>query len=582
MRLSFRTRYFAAAMIPVVAAVAVLDVALSRQARDEIEAEARLTLTRIIAFASSELPGAGSSPGDLQRFARAVGASDARVTIIARDGKVLADSAIADDAVASMQDHSDRPEFVQALAEGGGTAVRYSATLDTHLMYVARRVDLPAGAVVLRLALPMVRLEAESRERRTALGIALAASLAIAAAGVWFSTAVLTRRVRRLSAAATMMAGGWDGVPVDANRGDELAVLARALSDLARSNRESLDRLAAEGRRVRTILDAMREGVMAVGADGRVTLVNRAMLALAGLPEAPSDARPADLFRVPELLEAIDAALAGRSMSRETQVSHPGPATLLVDAAPIPDGGGAVVVLHDTTEVHRLHQVRRDFVANVSHELRNPIATVQAAAETLAVLGEGEIEDQRRLVDTISRQSERMGALVRDLLDLARVEAGQYPMRPEDTDLRPLVEAAMASIAPRASAKSLTVSSDPGPDGLRCRCDPAALATVLANLLDNAVKYTRTGDRLDVRVRRAGDEVEIEVADTGPGIEEVHLPRLFERFYRVDTGRSRDLGGTGLGLAIVKHLVQAMGGTVRVRSAVGRGTVFTVVLPAMH
>ena len=566
-------------MFPVVVAAALLNVALSSETARVVETEARSVLERMLVVAVATLRVSDGPAGDLQRVARAIGAAGVRATFIAPDGRVLADSDVSDDSLARMENHAGRPEIVEAWASGTGTAVRYSTTIGAPLMYVARRIGDRDAGLVLRLAMPMHRIEAENSARRRLLAFVTAAALLLAAVGVWIAAALLTRRVRRLSEAAAMVAAGRGDVSLDDRHDDEFTTLSRALSDLARSNRAALDRLALEGNRLRTILDAMREGMMAVGPDGRITLVNRAMLDLVGYRGDAVGLTPAEVSRQPELLDAVQAAIRGQAVTCEVQATHPRRAMLLLNAAAIPDGHGAVVVVHDTTDVHRLHQVRRDFVANVSHELRNPLATIQAAAETLASLGDHDVEDRAALISAISRQTERMGAIVRDLLDLARVESGQYPIHLEDADPGPVLDAAIAAIRPLADARGIALHCEPTDASVRCRFDPEALATVIGNLLDNAVKYIRPGDRVHVRVRPVERSVEIEVADTGPGIEEVHLPRLFERFYRVDTGRSRDLGGTGLGLSIVKHLVQAMGGTVRVRSTVAQGTTFTVCLP---
>jgi two-component system phosphate regulon sensor histidine kinase PhoR len=361
---------------------------------------------------------------------------------------------------------------------------------------------------------------------------------------------------------------------------DEVARVGRALNQLADATRDTIRRLDEEGRLVRTILESMREGVMALDGSGRVTLVNQAMIDTCAFPPGALGRPAAELIRAPEVLQAVAEAADGRAVSREVHVALPRPATLLVNASPLREGG-ALLVVHDTTELHRLHQVRRDFVANVSHELRNPVATIQAAVETLADLRPDPDPDERRLLETVTRQSARMAALVRDLLSLARIESGQLELHPRALDLGQELQALVSPFDAPARAKELELVVEPAPGTPPVLADPEALQTVLGNLVDNAVKYARPGDRVLVRVRPGEPGwVEIEVSDTGPGIDAIHLPRLFERFYRVDAGRSREVGGTGLGLALVKHLAAAMGGKVQVRSTPGRGATFTVTLPA--
>lgn len=579
--MTFRTRVFLAVLLPVALAAVTLDFVLARLSETTARGEAEGLLVRLGAVAAHDLASRPEDAATLRDFATELArAAHVRVTIVAADGVVIGESDVTADRLDGLANHADRPEIRDALARELGIAVRESATLGTPHLYVARTLVRPSGRVVLRLATPMVGVEARIARRRLVIVAVSGAALVLVAMGLWVSAFFLARRVRRLAAAAHRMAAGDYAHRLPDPPPDELGRLADALNRLADANAATIARLETGSRRVRAVLEAMPEGVMAVGPDGRISGANSALLALVGRTDDPTGLRPAELLRLPELLTTIDEALAGALVTREVVTVHPRPATLLVAAAPLPEDGGAVVVLHDMTELQRLDRVRRDFVANVSHELRNPVATVQAAAETLAGLSEDDADaDRRRLADTIVRHAERMGTLVRDLLDLARIEAGQYTLRMDDHALAPVLSEALAAHEDRARAKEVTLTLHVDASATHARCDPAALGTVLANLLDNAVKYTRPGDRIELRTRPAADGVEIDVADTGPGIADDHLPRLFERFYRVDAGRSRELGGTGLGLAIVRHLVLAMGGQVRVRSALGRGATFTVALP---
>jgi two-component system phosphate regulon sensor histidine kinase PhoR len=582
MRVAFRTRFFLATMLPIVGAAVATDAMLEKLARDEVEADAGAALDRVLGVAIRD-PAVldPPSPAALRAHVRALGlAADLRVSVIGADGRVLADSEVADERVDALPGHDDRPEFADAMALGTGRATRYSATLGAPLRYVARRVDARSGPVVVRLATPLRELDGRLASRRRVVVATTAGVVLVTSLGIWAVAALLTRRVTRLAKAAQRLAAGDLQAGASDSAGDELSTLAGVLQRIAAESRDAFTRLEADERRLRVVLETMDEGVLAVSCDGRVTMVNRSLLHLAG-HAGDAIGRPVSaLVCWPEVLSAIAQAHDGRASHLELAVTHPRAAVLRVHAGPLPERGGALVVVADATEEHRLSQVRRDFVANVSHELRNPVGTIQAAAETLVDVLPDPDEDQRRLLDTIGRQSRRMGSLVRDLLDLARIEAGQFPLHPAVLDLRQVAEAARAGVDARAREKGvrLAVEAEAGSPG--CRGDDAALSTILGNLLDNAVKYTRPGDSVTVRIRAAGSAVEIDVADTGPGIPEAHLPRLFERFYRVDAGRSRELGGTGLGLAIVKHLVAAMGGSVRVRSVVGSGTTFTVSLPA--
>lgn len=570
----FKTRFFVAAMVPVMTMLVVLDVFLSQHTEREIKRTTRDTLNVLLSAAEDGLSAA--SPDNVPQFVKNLSSTSIRATLIAQDGSVLADSEVTD--ATSLPNHLDRPEIAEAFISGYGESVRYSTTLSAPLMYVARRISLSSGPVVLRLAIPIHRIDSENRQRRLFLGFSFAVALILIAFGVWLVSIPLSSKLRRLTNAALSLSEGSSKLKIEMHGNDEFATLARVLSRLAEVNKEALDRLESQNKRIRTFIEAMPEGVMGVGPDGQITMVNKALLEMAGFKGLPQV--PADLFRSTDILKVIKNALTGREGTVEVELIHPRAMSLLVRAAPLSADGGAVVVVHDTTEIRRLHQVRRDFIANVSHELRNPIATIQAAAETLINLGDECMEDRMKLIETIARHAERMGTLVRDLLELARVESGQYPLRIEDVSIKPAIEAAVALIKEAAEQKQLIITIKVEQSDLSSRCDKNALATVLGNLLDNAVKYTRVGDRIEIRAYREEDLVKIEVADTGPGIPVAHLPRIFERFYRVDKGRSRELGGTGLGLAIVKHLVMAMSGTVYVKSSVNEGSIFTVCLPS--
>jgi two-component system phosphate regulon sensor histidine kinase PhoR len=270
----------------------------------------------------------------------------------------------------------------------------------------------------------------------------------------------------------------------------------------------------------------------------------------------------------------------GRPQSTELEVNGGNKRNILARATPQADGG-VVVVMHDVTEIRRLETIRRDFVANVSHELRTPVSIIRANAETL-LNGALERPDQaRRFVDALLRHADRLGRLISDLLDISRIEAGKYPIEPRSLKLAPVVRRIFESVDVRAQTKQMTLSMKID-DDLVLVADAKALEQVLLNLVENAIKYTPERGNIEVHARREGDCVRIEIMDDGPGIDPIHRPRIFERFYRVDPGRSREMGGTGLGLAIVKHLVEAMRGRVGVDGRTPSGSVFWVVMPAQE
>jgi two-component system phosphate regulon sensor histidine kinase PhoR len=581
MRLGTRTRLFVATLLPVRAAGIARAIVLHVDVARDTEPQAWVALERIRDALAPRI--AAATDDELDRIARIAGQSTGvRVTVIAGEGRVLADSQVPPDRVDALDNHARRPEVVQAMADGSGRSRRYSDTLRAPLFYAATRIDATDGPRILRLAYAVHEIEGRALRRNLAVLGFTAFAMALGALGAWAVSTLVARRLRRMAEAARRLADGHYDERVDDRQGDELGRLADALNRLAASNAATFSRLQAEGRRVNAILQAMHQGVMAIDRDGRIVLINDAMCRLAAW-EGPAEGRlPSDLVRTPELLTAIAEAQAGRPTLREVSVVHPTPLMLLVHASPLPEGGGVLVVASETTELHRVHQMRRDFVANLSHELRNPIGTLQAALETLGEIRAGTDPDpqaESRLLETMTRQAARMSNLVRDLLDLARIESGQHAMAPQAIDLPALLADVAASFHDRAAARDIGIAVDAG-DVPSLRTDPEALQTVLGNLVDNAIQYSRPGDRVRIAAsRNAEGRIEIAVSDTGPGIAEAHLPRLFERFYRVDAGRSREAGGTGLGLAIVKHLCAAMGGGVRVHSRLGAGSTFVVGLP---
>jgi two-component system, OmpR family, phosphate regulon sensor histidine kinase PhoR len=352
-------------------------------------------------------------------------------------------------------------------------------------------------------------------------------------------------------------------------------------ADLGRDVRELAELLTARELRLwaahrdpaeQELLSAMPDAAALVATDGRVRVCNAAFDTFSAIGRAAGQT-PLELTRSAELAEAVKRGLEGTARRLEVTVARK---VYLANLAPLLRGE-ALVLLRDVTEARRLEATRRDFVANASHELRTPVAAIRAAAETLQAGALGDPEAARGFVDIISRHAERLARLTGNLLDLSRIETRQWPIAPEPVVLAPLVRQVLELLEEPAREKGLLLGVNVPPN-LAVRADARALEHVLVNLVDNAVKYTATGSVM-VRATPAAGTVLVEVVDTGPGIDRHHLPRLFERFYRIDAGRSRDQGGTGLGLAIVKHLVQSMGGEVGVESD-ATGSRFWARLPA--
>jgi two-component system phosphate regulon sensor histidine kinase PhoR len=407
--------------------------------------------------------------------------------------------------------------------------------------------------------------------------------VALAALGpAWYFARSFVRPLRDIRRGAERIARGEYGERVHGGGWRECRELAASFNAMSDRLAEQIGRLDAERHHLRTVLGGMVEGVIAVGSGQRVLFANEAAGRLLDFDPAAVLGRPLyEVSRQPAVQSVLERATkTGQPQREEVEFQRPAERHLSVYAAPLSgDEPGAVLVLNDMSEVRRLERLRQEFVANVSHELKTPLAVVQACAETLL---DGAVEDPAArgpFLQQIADQAERLHALILDLLSLARLESGEAAL---DVHPLPVAEAVADCLdrhRPRADAKRMTLEAVPPPDEVSVWADVEGLGQILDNLVDNAVKYTQEGGTVRVRWAGGPTDVCLSVEDNGPGIPERDLPRVFERFYRVDRARSRELGGTGLGLSIVKHLAQAMGGSVNATSEVGRGSTFTVCLP---
>lgn len=495
--------------------------------------------------------------------------TETRTTVIARDGVVLADTE-ADPK--SMENHAGRPEVAAALTGKVGSATRLSHTVGIEFLYVAA----PSGDKVVRLAYPLSRIQGHIADIRktllqaTALALLLALLLAIVIAEI------IARRLRRIVDFAEKIAAGDLTARIAETSGDEIAQVAAALDRTARRLEENFAAVRESRSELEALLNSMTDGVIAVSPDMKVRWANRAIHGIVHR-RVPIGAPVIELLRHPDFLAALNAALQSKQREHGIAASLYGHKTFSVTAEPLPDGG-VVTVLHDISEVERVEKTRRDFIANVSHELRTPLTSIRGYAETLLESDGALNAGARDFLEIIRRNAERMGRLTEDLLVLARVESGE-----EKLDLRPqlvrhLLAEAASSLQESARAANVELVVEDVPDW-SVMADGYAVHQVFANLISNALRYAANGKKIVVGAQEKPDGVEFFVRDFGPGIPSEHLPRIFERFYRVDKARSRESGGTGLGLAIVKHIVLNHGGSVRVESSVGHGSTFFFVLP---
>ena len=472
----------------------------------------------------------------------------ARVTIIGPDGVVLGDSLLDMAELHAAGNHADRPEVVAARRHGEGHSRRYSQTLKTDMIYAARRTR--DGSVV-RVATDLAAVDAQVGRLRGFLLLAGVAGLLIAVAMSLLAAFMASRVQEQLGT----LSGSYDRVST------ELAQTARAL----RGERD----------RFQTVLESMHDAVLSLDGELRIRMANPAAIRLLSLSEHYEMRPLLDEVRVPQL-HAV--ASTGRQSQTTDEFELPNGMRVMAFGTPL-KRGGSVVALHDLTEIRRLERVRKDFVANVSHELRTPVAIIRANTETLLDGALHSPEHAERFVAGVHRNAERLAHLINDLLDLSRIEAGRYNFELGSTSPAEVAADVVVGIQDKADTQRVTLSVDI-PPALRVHADVKALDQILTNLIDNAVKYTNAGGRITVSGCQIGERVQIAVTDDGLGIEPRHRNRIFERFYRVDKGRSREVGGTGLGLAICKHLVESMEGTIRVDPVVPNGSTFVVELPS--
>ncbi len=507
--------------------------------------------------------------------------SGVRVTIVMSDGTVIADS---NENPAKMENHRERPEIRNAFENGSGRAVRYSATLKHDLVYFAQRFETASSQIVLRLSIPVYRLnEGVAGFRRRLWSVSLLL-LALTGGLSLLLFRRISNRIGRLTDFSRRVAeGDFRLMPIEKSN-DELGDLSKSLNQSAQQLDRTILSLTEERNQSAAILASMEEGVVVIGTDQRVSFCNRAFRQAAGIAESMWEGRPAvELIAHSDLLSIIRKALESKSiMHGEVVVGSIRTRSFAVTSTPIRSGAhisGAVMVLHDISEIRRLERARRDFVANVSHEFKTPLTAIQGFSETLL---EGALEDEanrRRFIEIIHDHSLRLGRLTNDLLRLAQMEAGQ--LRPELKPVRveEIIEGCLDTSRVKAAQKQLGLEIHSTQGLPAVSGDLGLLQGVLQELLDNAIRYSLPDGMITIQTLRQNNSVVISISDTGIGIPKADQERIFERFYRTDPARSRESGGTGLGLSIAKHLIELHGGRIQVESEVGKGSTFSIFLP---
>lgn len=578
---SIRWRIAAAFAIVVVLCILGLSLYLARFVRNEHIDNLRVQLAdQAWIVADSSAPYfASDETADLNALAVRLGdLISGRVTIIAGDGVVLGDS---EEDQAGMENHSDRPEVAQALTGTVGTSIRRSETLGRDMMYVA--VPIEAGSVVVgasRVSLPLTAINRTIGHINRVIAVAAAIAAVIGIVAALQLTRVTVNPIKKLTQASRKMAEGDLGQEIKVTSSDEVGDLARAFNRMSSRVKETMSLVTAERDKMAVILAHMGDAILAVDGEGRVTMVNSAAERILHLSREKAVGRAfIEVVRDHELDAMLRSCLGtGREQTALVEIAA-GRQSLGVIVTPFKGEPGCLMLIQDLTEMRKLETARRDFVANLSHELRTPIASLKALTETLQA---GAIDDPAVAGDFLGRmnaEADRLAQMAEELGELSRIEGGQVSLKKEPVDLPDLLAGVLDRLRAQAERAGLRLETRIDP-GLPCvTADRGRLEQVLVNLVHNAIKFTAPGGRVSVTASADSQHLTVSVSDTGVGISADDLPRVFERFYKAD--RARAGGGTGLGLAIARHIIEAHQGKIWVESVEGRGSTFSFSLPLL-
>jgi two-component system, OmpR family, phosphate regulon sensor histidine kinase PhoR len=556
----------------------VLGFFVSNSLRDHIVSEIEEQLTQetsLVAAYSLDAESGDSPDAKADRIGRMLGV---RVTLIAPDGHVEGDSELDGEELRTVENHLGRPEVQAALKGDVGTAIRWSSTVRTEFIYVARRAD----PYIVRLAKPLSASDDLIADLRYRLLLSLLIAVAVTLGFGYLAHGLISRPLREISRISRKLASGDLRQRLPISGDEEIAALGNSLNTMARNLSDRMEELTEGKQRLELIVGAMSQGVIVLGGNGQISLANRAVRGMLENDRDPIGKTLLEVFRKPELENAVRSVLAG-GYSEVIEMTTWNTRVVQANVAPVTNASGVidsvVVVFHDLTDIRRTERMRRDFVANVSHEFKTPLTSIRGYAETLL---SGALDDRQistEFLRIIERNAQHLETLVSDLLVLARLEA-DIPVSMDPVNIRSIVEEQLASRRSVFAERGVSVINE-CPE-MELHADRLRLSTAISNLIDNAVYYNKPNGEVRVTGGMEEDMFKLAIADTGQGIPADELLRVFERFYRVDKARSRESGGTGLGLSIVKHAIESQGGSIMVSSRIGVGSTFTIKLPASN
>jgi len=563
----------------IIACISGLGVYLSHLTRDDHLDTLRTQLAdQALLIGDSSAPYfSGSQTQSLDALAKRLGEQiGARITIINKDGVVLGDS---EEDPATMDNHSNRPEVIEAISQGTSSTIRYSSTLGYNMMYVAVPIT-SNGAVagVARVALPLTQIDKSLQHinRVIIIGAVIAAVTAILLA--FQLLRITTEPVKKLTQLSKRMAQGELDQEIQITSRDEVGELARAFNQMAVRLKEMVALITNERDRMATILSNIDDAIFMVNGNGKITAMNRAAESIFQISEGKALGHTfIEIVRDHELNRLLQRCLSTRRQQTGAVEIKPKKQFLGVVATPLSGDGGCLAHIQDLTELRRLEMIRQDFISNISHELRTPIASVKALAETL---NEGAVEDPSVAKDFLSRinaEADKLAQMVQELGELSRIESGEAPLQIRSINIAEAIGHAVDRLRAQADRAELKLDIDSPPTLPEVLADEARVEQVLVNLIHNAIKFTPSGGRISISAKAKDNDIMVSVADTGIGIPPDDLPRIFERFYKAD--KSRTGGGTGLGLAIAKHIVEAHDGRIWAESVEGKGSNFNFTLP---